>query len=97
MKQLRTFPQAIVSKKAAASIGRGHPWVFDAEVRRIDPAPSDGRVVENGDLVDVVDEKGAYLGTGLLSEQSKIRVRLVSRNANDRFDQAFWERKLRWA
>ena len=97
MKQLRTFPQAVVSRKAAASIGRGHPWVFDAEVRRIEPAPSDGRVAVNGDLVDVLDEKGGYLGTGLLSEQSKIRVRLVSRNANDRFDEAFWERKLRWA
>ena len=41
--------------------------------------------------------KGAYLGTGFWSEHSKIRVRLVTRNANDRFDAAFWERKLRWA
>ncbi len=97
MKQLRRFPQATVSKKAAASIGRGHPWVFDAEVRDVAPAPSDGRAVENGDLVDVVDEKGGYLGTGLISLQSKIRVRLVSHNANDQFDDAFWERKLRWA
>ena len=97
MKQLRRFPQATVSKKAAASIGRGHPWVFDAEVRSIAPAPADGREVENGDLVDVLDEKGGYLGTGLISMQSKIRIRLVSRNANDQFDDAFWERKLRWA
>lgn len=97
MKQLRRFPQATVSAKAARSINAGHPWVFDAEVRRIDPAPSDGRAPENGDLVDVLDEKGGYLGTGLLSLLSKIRIRLVSRNANDQFDEAFWERKLRWA
>lgn len=97
MKQLRRFPQATVSAKAARSINAGHPWVFDAEVRRIDPAPLDGRTVENGDLVDVLDEKGGYLGTGLVSMLSKIRIRLVSRNANDRFDEAFWERKLRWA
>ena len=32
-----------------------------------------------------------------MSEQSKIRVRLVSRNANDQFDAAFWRRKLQWA
>ena len=38
---------------------------------------------ENGGLVDVISKKGRYLGTGFLSEQSKIRVRLVSRNAND--------------
>ena len=97
MKQLRRFPQATVSAKAARSLNHGHPWVFDAEVRGIAPAPSDGREVVNGDLVDVLDEKGGYLGTGLLSMQSKIRIRLISRNANDQFDEAFWERKLRWA
>ena len=52
---------------------------------------------ENGELVDILSKKGRYLGTGFLSQQSKIRVRLISRNANDRFDEAFWERKLRWA
>ena len=49
------------------------------------------------DLVDVVSKKGRYLGTGFLSERSKIRVRLISRNANDQFDDAFWRRKLQWA
>ena len=53
--------------------------------------------LENGKLVDIISKKGRYIGTGFLSEQSKIRVRLISRNANDRFDEAFWERKLRWA
>ena len=52
---------------------------------------------ENGSLVDVLSEKGKYLGTGFYSRQSKIRVRLISRNANDRFDEAFWERRLRYA
>ena len=45
----------------------------------------------------MVSDKGAYLGTGFISERSKIRVRILSRNANDRFDEAFWERRLRWA
>lgn len=97
MKQLRPFPQAVVTKKGARFLAAGNVWVYDAEVLRIDPAPLDGREVANGDLVDVVDEKGAYLGTGPVSLASKIRVRLVSRNANDRFDEAFWERKLQWA
>ena len=44
----------------------------------------------NGSIVDVVTEGGKYLGTGFLSLHSKIRVRLISRNANDRFDAAFW-------
>ena len=53
--------------------------------------------VENGGLVDAVSEKGRYLGTGLYSEHSKIRLRLISRNANDRFDEAFWRRRIQYA
>ena len=52
---------------------------------------------ENGSLADVISQKDRYLGTGFISESSKIRVRLISRNANDRFDEAFWERRLRYA
>ena len=47
--------------------------------------------------MDAVSEKDKYLGTGFLSRQSKIRVRLLSRNANDRFDEAFWRRRIRYA
>lgn len=91
MKTERTYPRATVSTKAEAALLRGHPWVYDAEITALDGAP------ENGALVDVVSKKGRYLGTGLYSEKSKIRLRLISRNANDTFDDAFWERKLRWA
>ena len=91
MKTDRPYPRFTVTPKAEAAILRGHPWVYDAEVLSVEGAP------ENGKLVDIVSKKGRYLGTGFLSEQSKIRVRLISRNANDRFDEAFWQRKLRWA
>lgn len=91
MKAERSYPQLTVTPKAVAAIRRGHPWVYDAEVLAVSGTP------ENGGLVDVIGKKGQYLGTGFLSEQSKIRVRLLSRNANDRFDEAFWRRKLQWA
>ena len=42
-------------------------------------------------------EKGAYLGTGFASDASKIRVRILSSNANDVFDEKFWERRVRYA
>lgn len=97
MKQLRPYPQVIVTRKAARSLKAGHPWVFEGEVLRMEPAPTDGRQATNGDVVDVFEENGTWQGAGLLSEKSKIRVRIVSRNANDRFDEAFWARKLQWA
>ena len=91
MKAERSYPVFAVTPKAEAAIHRGHPWVYAEEITS---APEN---VENGSLVDVVSKKGRYLGTGFFSEHSKIRVRLISRNANDRFDTVFWERKLRWA
>ena len=91
MKAERAYPSVTVTPKAEVAILRGHPWVYDAEVLSAAGTP------ENGGLVDVLGRKGQYLGTGFLSMVSKIRVRLLSRNANDRFDAAFWERKLRWA
>ena len=97
MKRLRPYPQVVVSKKAARALKGGHPWVFEGEVRSVEPAPADGRTAANGDVVDVIEENGTYQGTGLLSTASKIRVRVVSRNANDRFDVAFWARKVEWA
>ena len=91
MKAERGYPRYTVTPKAEAAILRGHPWVYGEEVLDIQGETA------NGGLVDVLSRKGRYLGTGFLSQQSKIRVRLLSRNANDRFDEAFWERKLRWA
>ena len=96
MKQLRAYPRAVITEKGARKVRSGHPWVFEGEVVRMEPAPLDGRAAVNGDVVDVVEENGTYLGSGLLSEASKIRVRLLTRNANDRFDEAYWARKLEW-
>ncbi len=97
MKQVRPYPQVIVTRKAARALAAGHPWVFEGEVIRVEPAPADGTPATNGCVVDVFEENGTWQGAGLLSEQSKIRVRIVTRNANDRIDEAFWRRKLEWA
>ena len=91
MKAERQFPRVVITAKGTRWVEQGHPWIYEGEVIRQEGA------CENGGLVDAVNEKGKYLGTGFLSEKSKIRVRLLSRNANDRFDAAFWQRRLQYA
>lgn len=91
MKSERNYPCASVSKKAEAAIKRGHPWIYDTEIKSVDGEWA------NGCLTDVVSEKGSYLGTGFVSEKSKIRIRLLSNNANDKFDAAFFKRRLKYA
>ena len=87
----RSFPILTITPKGEKLLRGGHVWVYADEVTSLSATP------ENGALVDVQSSKGKYLGTGFYNANSKIRVRVVSKNANDRFDEAFWERKLRWA
>ena len=91
MKTQRAFPKFTITAKGTRWVEGGHPWIYEAEV-----LTEEGNA-ENGSLVDAVSEKGKYLGTGFLSRNSKIRIRLVSRNANDRFDEAFWRRRVQYA
>ncbi len=91
MKTQREFPKCTITAKGTRWVEGGHPWIYEAEVLSVEGDP------ENGALVDAISEKGKYLGTGFLSLRSKIRIRLVSRNANDRFDEAFWRRRIRYA
>ena len=91
MKAERSYPKFIISSKGTRWVEQGHPWVYEGEVIR-----EEGDC-ENGALADAVSEKGKYLGTGFVSRQSKIRLRLLSRNANDHFDEAFWQRRIQYA
>ncbi|MGM9918678.1 MAG: class I SAM-dependent rRNA methyltransferase [Lactimicrobium massiliense] len=91
MKMERTYPRAIVTKKQANRIHDGHPWVYEDEI-----VSQEGNIT-NGCLIDVFGSRDNYLGTGFYSEQSKIRIRLLSRNANDVFDHAFWARRVKYA
>ena len=91
MKTERPYPKISITPKGEAALVGGHPWVYEGEVTAGDDTVSDGA------LVDVVSKKGRYLGTGFYNSHSKIRVRLLSRNANDQFDTAFWRRRLEYA
>lgn len=88
---MRKYPKFYITPKGERAARGGHPWVYGDEVTNIEGE------YQNGDLVDVVTSKGKYLGTGFVNDNSKIRVRIISTNANDKFDEAFWERRLRYA
>ena len=88
---MRPFAAFTISEKAEKSIRLGHSWVYDEEIKSISGE------YQNGDVVDVYSKKNRYLGSGFVSEHSKIRVRLLSRNANDRFGEDFFRRRVEYA
>ncbi|MGN0577798.1 MAG: class I SAM-dependent rRNA methyltransferase [Ruminiclostridium sp.] len=87
----RSYPKAYVTEKAEKALRAGHPWVYGEEITSLEGQ------YENGGLTDVYSRKNRFLGTGYINDNSKIRVRVISRNANDRFDEAFYERRIRYA
>lgn len=91
MKQDRPYGKVHITPKGEAALVKGHPWVYAGEVTEVDDT------VRDGDLVDVVSRRGSYLGTAFYNSHSTIRCRLISRNANDKFDAAFWQRRIAYA
>ena len=87
----RPYARIIVNEKAERAVRAGHPWVYGAEV--IDR----GGEINNGDIADVYSRKMRWLGAGFVNDNSKILVRLISQNSNDRFDRDFFRRRLEHA
>lgn len=87
----RIYPKAYITEKGEKALRGGHPWVYADEITDIDGE------YENGALIDVFSRKQRFLGTGYINDNSKIRIRVISRNANDKFDRAFYERRVRYA
>lgn len=88
---MREYTKIYITPKGERAARGGHPWVYADEITDIEGSYA------NGDLVDVVTGKGKYLGTGFINDNSKIKVRIISTNTNDKFDDAFWQRRLQYA
>ena len=91
MKAQRPYPQITITPQGEAALVGGHPWVYEGEVTGLSGPVSDGQ------LVDVISRRGSWLGCGFFNSRSRIRVRVLSRNPNDRFDRAFWRRRIQYA
>lgn len=88
---MEKFPKVSVTLKGEKALRGGHPWVYSDEVTAISGEYG------NGGLVNVFSARDRYLGTGYINDNSKIRVRVISRNANDKFDTDFYRRRIRYA
>lgn len=91
MKTMRNYTKFYITSKGEKFIKAGHVWVFGEEVTKVEGD------YQNGDIVDVLSSKGKYIGSGFVNDNSKIRVRIISTNTNDKFDEAFWTRRVHYA
>jgi 23S rRNA (cytosine1962-C5)-methyltransferase len=76
-----------LQKDLARHLRAGHPWVFRKAVEK---AP---KALPAGAIVDVTDE-GRFVARGYYDPRSAITVRILTREAAEAVDAAFWRRRI---
>ena len=79
------MPNAVVTLKKGAgrTLKEGGPWIYDNEIESIM-----GRFTD-GDIVLVHDFDGYPLGRGFINRNSKLTVRMMTRNRDTEVDESF--------
>lgn len=72
-----------LKKGEGRTIKAGGAWIFDNEIESIKGT------FKNGSLVKVEDFDGYPMGSGYINQNSKIRVRMMTRKADQEIDDAF--------
>ena len=91
MKESDSTIKAIVALKKGEgrTLRAGGLWVYDNEIESITGT------VENGELVLVKDCNGYPMGIGFLNRNSKITIRLLTRNKDAVIDKEFFRKRVR--
>ncbi|HOR27859.1 MAG TPA: class I SAM-dependent rRNA methyltransferase [Candidatus Sumerlaeota bacterium] len=81
-------PRAILRPDRDKPVRQRHPWVFSGALARIDDA------AEDGGLVDLFSAGGEFLARGYLNRRSQIMIRLLTWDAAEAIDDAFWRGRI---
>jgi 23S rRNA (cytosine1962-C5)-methyltransferase len=90
---MSNLPCITINRYAQERAKWQHPWIFSNEIA--DPKVFQRQ--EAGSLVDVIDSKGEYIGTGFVNPKSLISIRFLSRKREEKIDSDFFEKKIRQA
>lgn len=87
----RNYPQVTISEEGEKWLNKGQMWMYKNNAEDVDDS------INNGALVDIVTTKGKYMGTGFLSKNSHITVRILSKDRNEIIDRDFFKRRIQFA
>lgn len=77
-----------LKKNEDRRILKGHLWVFSNEIKSIEETP------QAGDIVELRNHAGVFLGKGVYNPNSLIAVRLLSRNRDEPIDFQFFKQRI---
>lgn len=79
--------KVILKRNEEDRILKGHPWVFGNEVKNIEGG------FKPADIVDVYDFKNRFLGRGYINPESKILIRLLTRE-HEEINKDFFRKRI---
>ena len=81
--------EVILKKGEGRYLKSGGAWIYDNEIEKI------SGTFEEGDIVDVLDFDGWFMGKGFINTQSKITVRMLTRKKGQEIDDAFLRMRVK--
>jgi 23S rRNA (cytosine1962-C5)-methyltransferase len=70
----------------------GHAWIYDNEVAK---PPEEGFI--DGGTVTVIDHNKKQIGIGYYNSKSKLPLRFISTDPDERADHSFWKKRIQRA
>ena len=80
-----------ISKEGEVWLKKGQMWMYRNNVVDLDES------IENGSVVDIMTEDKEYLGSGFISTQSHIIVRILTKNQNEEINREFFKERIKFA
>ncbi|MCR5404717.1 MAG: class I SAM-dependent rRNA methyltransferase [Butyrivibrio sp.] len=83
--------KAILRKGQGREFKAGGLWIYDNEIEKVEGG------CDNGDIVELHDFDGYFLGYGFINSNSRIRIRMMSRKKDNPVSEALIEERIRSA
>lgn len=80
--------KVILRKKISDRVLKGHPWVYANEIDKIDDN------IKRGDIVEVYNGYGNFIGRGYFNDASQIPVRILTRQESEAINEDFFYRRI---
>ncbi|MGZ3871465.1 MAG: class I SAM-dependent rRNA methyltransferase [Mucilaginibacter sp.] len=80
--------EVILKKGKEKAVLHRHPWVFSGAIEKVSGKPA------NGDIVKLVDAKGAFMAYGFYNDQSRVALRLLEWDETVAVDEQWFREKV---
>ena len=84
-----SYAVVTLKKGEGRTLKAGGAWIFDNEIESITGG------FDNGSIVLVHDFDGYPMGRGFINQNSKIRVRMMTRNIHQEIDESFLRMRVK--